>query len=239
MTVCGGWSLEKYDRNGYHAITMWCRSWSCADCAPRRKRQLQSMARSGKPNKFLTLTIRAGMAGTPEEHAQMLSDAFKLLIKRWRRYKPNSEIEYLAIFEPHLSGIPHLHVCLRAPYTDQKWLSAQMSELIDSPHVDIRAVTDQGRVAFYISKYITKANKRFGSMKRYWCSKKYQPPREGNSDADEPRLGAWRLVKESLSSLAEFCRTMQREVVWLSDTEIMAPPGAEWRWRPAWERGPQ
>lgn len=219
MTVCGGWSLVNLRKTPQRAITLRCRSWSCPDCGPLRERALKALARGGKPTKFLTLTIKDRECSV-DEQALLLSDAFRKLIKRWRRHKPNDEIEFLAVFEPHpSSGRPHLHVILRAPFTQQAWLSKQMDDLLDSPIVDIRAITDRRRVAMYIAKYITKSNKRFGSAKRYWSSKRYDLSGfKKKRDYDEFGSG-WQIYQQPLWSIAEEFGNYGVEVEWLSDTE--------------------
>ena len=138
MSVCGGWSLVKHEQTGARAITLWCRSWQCADCMPFRLAGLKRMATDGKPTTFLTLTVNPAIGQSPEHRAQELSDAMKILFKRMRRKFTKSPIEYMAVFEETKKGEPHLHMLLRAPFVPQKWISETMAELIASPIVDIR-----------------------------------------------------------------------------------------------------
>lgn len=56
---------------------------------------------------------------------------------------------------------------------DQRWISAQMTELMGAPIVDIRAIKGKTEVAKYVTKYISKRNIKIGSLKRYWRSKGY------------------------------------------------------------------
>ena len=220
MTVCGGWSIVVPHWTAAKAITMFCRSWSCPDCAPRRRAALKRLAMSGRPTKFLTLTIKDGMAPTPEAEALLLSDAFRKLIKRWRRHKKGHEVEFLAVFEPHKSGRPHLHVMLRAPYTRQEWLSKQMKDLLESPIVDIRAITDRRKVARYVAKYITKSNVRFGSAKRYWSSPRYAPKAEKETKLKDAISGTAYVARAPLWHLASGWQSMGCEVEWIDDNEL-------------------
>ena len=220
MTVCGGWSLVNARGPAVRAITLWCRSWSCPDCAPKRRAKLKRQAMSGKPTKFLTLTISEAHECSVEQQALLLSDAFRKLIKRWRRHKPSTEVEFCAVFEPTKRGRPHLHVMLRAPYTRQEWLSRQMKDLLDSPIVDIRAITDRRKVARYVAKYITKSNIRFGSAKRYWFSPKYQLDKKPKRDPADLWGSGWQIWRDPLWAVAELLGTLCLEVSWLNDHEF-------------------
>lgn len=222
MTVCGGWSIVQARWTATRAITMFCRSWSCPDCAPRRRAALKRAALDGKPTKFLTLTIKDRECSV-EEQALLLSDAFRKLIKRWRRHKKGAEVEYLAVFEPHpTSGRPHLHVMLRAPYTRQEWLSRQMKDLLDSPIVDIRAITDRRKVARYVAKYITKSNIRFGTAKRYWASPRYAPKPEKFKKAPGPLGDTFFVSRSPLWLLARGWEALGRIVEWTTDHEVFS-----------------
>ena len=224
MTVCGGWSIVNARGPAVRAITLWCRSWSCPDCAPKRRARLKRQAMSGKPTKFVTLTIKEDAAKSVEEQALLLSDAFRKLIKRWRRHKPGQEVEFCAVFEPTKAGRPHLHVMLRAPYTRQDWLSRQMKDLLDSPIVDIRAITDRRKVARYVAKYITKSNVRFGSAKRYWFSPKYQLDEKPHRDPGDEWGSGWRVWQSPLWAIAEELKNLYLAVEWISDTELWVIP---------------
>jgi hypothetical protein len=226
MSVCGGWSMVNSRGPVTRAITLWCRSWSCPDCAPRRRAALKKLAMSGKPTKFVTLTIKPGTAGGPDEHALRLSDAFRKLIKRWRRHKHGHEVEFLAVFEPTKKGQPHLHVMLRAPYTRQEWLSRQMRDLLDSPIVDIRAITDRRKIARYVAKYITKSNIRFGTAKRYWTSPRYSLEARRKKTPVEEGGSGWDIWREPLWYVAEVLGNLGHAVEWVSDTEWWLIPGS-------------
>lgn len=84
------------------------------------------------------------------------------------------KIEFLAVFEQHKSGWPHLHILARAQWLGQTWLSLQLEDLIGSPIVHVTRIQDPGRGAAYACKYASKASHRFGTSKRYWKSGGYQ-----------------------------------------------------------------
>ncbi len=156
MTVCGGWSLVKHDVTGTKAITLWCRSWTCADCAPFRVADMKRQAVDGQPTSFITLTVNPRVGQSRDERAQELSDAWKIVVKRARRKFTKAPLEYFAVFEETKKGEPHLHILARCPFIPQRWLSAAMDELISAPIVDIRRVGRVANAARYVAKYVAR-----------------------------------------------------------------------------------
>jgi hypothetical protein len=235
MTLCGGWSLEKHTASGSRAITLWCRSWTCTDCAPFRIAALKRAAIKGNPTTFITLTVNPQRGQSPEERAAELSNAARIMFKRARRKFRKASIEYLAVFEATKRGEPHLHIIARAPFIPQRWLSDTMGELIAAPIVDIRKVGSQRGVARYVAKYISKGPKPFATLKRYWCTPGFAPPLKRVDDADCPWGSGWRVVKVPLIVLADIWRSHARHVEWSGENEIIAPTG---RYPPPWaEKG--
>lgn len=220
MTVCGGWSLVKLELHVAKAITLWCRSWTCPDCAPFRIGGLKKMAVNGQPTTFLTLTVNPAHGQSPDHRAQELSDALKIMIKRARRKFTKAPIEYLAVFEETKKGEPHLHILMRAPFIPQKWLSDTMKELIDAPVVDIRAVGKAINAARYVAKYVGKGPKPFAAMKRYWSTKGYDLT-EKKTPATQDEFGSgWRCWKEPLCCLPNILFPWGVAVQWFGDHEI-------------------
>lgn len=219
MTVCGGWSLVAQEHGHTHAITLWCRSWSCTDCAPFRRAALKRFARDGQPTTFITLTVNPERGTSPEDRAHQLSNAWRIITKRARRKFQKAPLEFLAIFEATKAGEPHLHIVARAPYIPQKWLSAQMDELLSAPIVDIRAVRAPKQIANYISKYVTKAAKNFGSLKRYWASKGYDLQAHTRPKKVKQEFPTWQVWKDSLHTLAERWRSHTLNITWISENE--------------------
>ena len=94
----------------------------------------------------------------------------------------NAKLPYLAVFEATQNGLPHLHIIARVPWMSQKWLSLQMGEIMSSPVCWIKRVADDGRIAFYITKYVGKGSEKFGTLKRYWCTTNWEQPDEDEQD---------------------------------------------------------
>lgn len=92
----------------------------------------------------------------------------------------DEKLPYLAVFEATEQGWPHLHIIARVPWMDQKWLSAQMADLMSSPVCWIKRVGQDGRIVNYITKYVGKGSEKFGTLKRYWTSRNWEQP-----DADK------------------------------------------------------
>jgi len=156
-----------------------CKCWNCSNCGPWRRKRLLRQIEAGRPDKLATITVPENEPGSPTEHAYKLTWAFKQLKKRIRRRWKSEPFEYYAVMEATKRGQPHLHLCLRAPFIPQWWLSQQMRELINAPIVDIRKIHCPRRAARYVSKYVAKDPTTFGNLKRAWHSKNWiveKPP---------------------------------------------------------------
>jgi hypothetical protein len=223
MSVCGGWSLVRHRAHGTEAITMWCRSWLCVDCAPKRVWKLARFASDGQPTTFLTLTVNPAVGESAGQRAQALSDAFKVLVKRARRKFTKCAIEYLAVFEETKRGEPHLHILLRAPFIPQSWISDTMKELINAPIVDIRRVGQARNAARYVSKYLAKGPKPFANLKRYWSSQGYDLTDPELKKAKAAQDTGWRVWQEPLFLLVEAWQNYHHVAVWLNDHSVIFP----------------
>ncbi len=173
--LCSEWSLVKSNGATATVQPLRCRCWTCEECAPIRKRQLMAQAHSGHPNTFLTLTVNPRRGRDHHDRARSLAHAWRKLRQRAMRKYNLDALPFLAVFEKTKAGEPHLHILMRSQWLSQKWLSAQMRELIGAPIVDIRRVHGASKVADYVSKYIGKDPKRFVGTKRYWSSRDYEP----------------------------------------------------------------
>lgn len=170
---CAEWTLVKSQGSEVAAKPLYCRSWTCEECAPKRKRQLQGRACSGKPTTFITLTVNPRVGADPEERRLELSRAWAKVVKRLRRLHGEKSVEYLAVAETTKRGEAHAHILARCPFIPQSLLSTWMEELIGAKIVDIRKVRNAGEAAAYVSKYLAKDPHQFGAAKRYWASRHY------------------------------------------------------------------
>lgn len=166
-------TIVKQQAGKIRAIKLTCRSWSCPDCAKDRKKRLIMEAKEGEPQRFITLTVNPHWFDSPEERARRLVAAWRLVRRRFLKLHPKATIEFMAVIEKTKLGEPHLHIVQRGAFISQKWLSAQMQELIGAKIVDIRYIRSKAKVAEYVSKYVGKEPCQFGTLKRYWRSKRY------------------------------------------------------------------
>jgi hypothetical protein len=145
-----------------------------------RKRQLICEALGGDPNTFLTLTYRVRQSVTPNAAAKDLSRAWRLCRLRLMRHHKLKSLPFLAVMESTVNGWPHLHILLRSRWLSRDLIVRAMSELIDSPVVDLRRIDGKGRVMAYVAKYAGKAAHKFGTAKRYWQSQDYDKREDTN-----------------------------------------------------------
>ena len=173
---CRDRSIVKVEQGVITVAPLRCRCWSCEDCRPDRTRRLIHEARAGKPTLFITLTSRKRSDRSPSWAARELVKCWRLIRRRYAKAHGNGSIPFLAVFEETKLGWPHLHIVARCAWLDQRWLSAQMAELHDSPVVDVRRVDGLRKVAAYVAKYIGKNPMSFDGVKRYWRSLDFLDP---------------------------------------------------------------
>lgn len=173
MAYCNEHLAVKQEGDKSTFVSLPCRAWTCPDCAPKRKKQLTAQAIAGRPDMFLTFTVKRSLHPSDRQAAKALSYAFRLLrLRIMRKFK--RPFPFLAVVERHPgSKWPHIHVLARSKYISQKWLSAQMMELLKSPVVHVTRIDNPGRAAVYCSKYCSKCSEKIGTTKRYWQSKDY------------------------------------------------------------------
>jgi len=199
---CGQASLVNPGKSAFRAVTLWCRSWACDDCSTIRARQLVELAQSGKPTKFLTLTVNPETGSSPEDRARLLVDAWRALVRRICKRQGIKHFAYFCVFEATKAGEPHLHILARMPYVDQAWLSAQMAALIEAPIMDIRAVKSVRHVAYYLAKYVGKDPHHFGTCKRYWTTRDWRVEHPVPEAPDPIWTTVWYVSKWPLAVLA-------------------------------------
>lgn len=201
MSLCTEWSLVKLTEGSNRCRPLYCRSWGCDTCRPKRKSQLLALAASGEPQRFLTLTVNPATGTDPESRLKSLSHAWKVLVKRLRRLYGDKAIEYLAVVEETKRGEPHLHILLRSPFIPWSLISAAMDELINAPIVDIRKIRNQRQVVSYVAKYITKAPAQFGKSKRYWHSKAYELDKLARELFEVDPSERWKIDRRSIGEI--------------------------------------
>ncbi len=210
--LCGEASLVNRGHDGIRAVSLRCRSWKCPECSERRRKQLVSLALSGKTNRFITLTVNPAWGSSPAQRARALADAWRVIVRLAKTKYRQKSLPYLCVFEACESGEPHLHILARFPWISQKWLSDQMARLIGAPIVTVEAVRVTKKAANYIAKYAGKGPFKFAASKRYWSTRDY----ELTKFKPEPPPGRWHshweIVRTPLAALADEWRREGLEV---------------------------
>jgi hypothetical protein len=150
-----------------------CKRWSCETCAKLNRARVVAIAMAAKPRAMLTLTVSSEHYETPDEAALALKRGLRLLRLRLSRHEKLENFEFLAVFEEHESGYPHLHLLIRGKFIPWNKLRDWWEEITGSTHVHIRKIDSVGKAAFYAAKYIGKALHAFANCKRWWRSHAY------------------------------------------------------------------
>lgn len=220
--MCGEFSLVNEDTHSSVATTLFCRAWNCDTCAPKRRAELITLAANGTPNRLLTITVNPQIGVSPADRAAKLARAWRLVVSRAKRQLKLQSIEYLAVFEATKRGEPHLHILCRCGFIPQRWLSAQLNNILRSPIVDIRRVHNASHAARYVAKYIGKAPHRFATCKRYWHTRSWVNGHLQRKDADGFPQGRWRVEASPLWSIAEEWQVRHYQVAWEGRDRITA-----------------
>jgi len=162
-----------------------CKRWSCPVCHELNRARVISLARAGKPRAMLTLTVRSTDYPSPDEAAEALKRGLRLLRLRLSRHPRFKNFEFLAVFERHKSGYPHMHLLIRGDYIPWKVLRGMWERITGSYQVDVRKIDTRGKAAFYVAKYIGKDLSSFEGCKRWWRSRNY------NADEAEDYVPQW------------------------------------------------
>lgn len=211
--VCGQNTVEAEASFGGAAISVKCGRWSCPTCQPERQAQLIAIGMSGHPNRFVTITNRRRPGLSPVQAAREMVEAWRTIIRRFRRINPGKEVEYFCVFEATRNGWPHLHILMRAPYMPQQWLSAQMKGLTGSPVCWIEYIEDSGRAAAYVAKYTGKEPHKFGTLKRYWRSAGYKVASESEWVGALSLFRTWVIRTIPISMIREDWKRWGRDIL--------------------------
>jgi hypothetical protein len=209
-----------------------CKMWSCPTCAELNRKKVIAKALEAKPRAMLTLTVSSKNHASPEEAAAALKRGLRLLRLRLKRDEKLSNFEFIAVFEKHQSGFPHLHLLITGKFIPWSKLQQWWKEITGSTHVDIRKIKNAGTAAFYCAKYIGKDLAAFEGCKRWWRSHGYRDP---NPEAWIPdyALGRGTTYEVDLNGLAfamrleglNVSRLKSGGIAWRAPPDIDAPLG--------------
>ena len=198
--LCTHETAVNFHAYGGHAKPVRCKRWSCEVCAKRNAARVIAIGREGRPNALLTLTVSSKVYPDPDDAAEALKRGLRNLRLRLKRHSRLENFEFLAVFEKHKSGHPHLHLLIKGKYLPWKLMRKWWQALTSSHQIDIRKINSQGMAALYCAKYIGKDLSSFQGCKRWWRSSGYS-----NDNAEdyvpEHFAGTWGRVSTDIHSL--------------------------------------
>jgi hypothetical protein len=186
MVLCTEQSLVKHEGQGITVRPLRCKCWGCDHCKHQRKRDLFFKALRGDPRIFLTLTMRKGQYNSPDEQAEAFVVGWRMLRQFLCRQLGRKKIDFIAIFEKHKSGWPHLHILLRGGYIDHRIIRGWWKSRFNSIHINIKLARNGNQAAHYVTKYVSDDPAVFGTLKRYWSSQGWEKKRP---DSGRPVYG--------------------------------------------------
>lgn len=133
----------------------------------------------------MTLTVNSKNYDCPDDAAADLKKGLRLLRLSLKRHPRLRNFEFIAVFEQHESGWPHLHLLCRAKYIPWRWLRQRWKSVTGSYQLDIRKIKGGRDAARYVAKYIGKDLSPFAHCKRWWRSHGYAPKEEETEEQEE------------------------------------------------------
>lgn len=206
-----------------------CKRWSCPECAKRNRWRVIRESIEGKPKAMLTLTVSSEQHESPAAAAETIKNGLRNLRLSLRRHPRFKDFEFIAIFEKHKSGYPHLHLLIRGSFIPWKWLRKRWEEITGSTHIDIRKIKGTKDAARYVAKYLGKDLTKFEGCKRYWRSHNYSLAQADN-DTDDQTPSPWSRYFADPYKLAEFLKKNGWQVSSQPNgTFTYKPPDDDWR----------
>lgn len=148
-----------------------------------------AIAIKGKPSTMLTLTVNPKAFASEAQAAEALVVGFRRMREAIKERGWSEKFPFMAFFERHKSGWPHLHILCRVPFISQRWISAYFDRRISSPIVDIRRIKGRRQAAAYTAKYLAKDPHRYEGRKRQWRNQSYI----GRQDRRPPSEYPWQM----------------------------------------------
>lgn len=175
------------------AAAIRCKRWSCPVCAEVNRRRVILLAKEARPRALLTLTVSSRAYPEPAAAAEALKRGLRLLRLRLSRHEKLVNFQFLAVFEKHKSGWPHLHLVIKGKYIPWSKLLEWWKEITGSTGIYIQYIRSTGQAAAYCAKYIGKDLAQFPNCKRWWRSHGFSEAPSPDYAEDRPR-GDWQRV---------------------------------------------
>lgn len=148
-----------------------CKSYSCPKHGFIQRQRLEKGIKKWldghKIIRFWTFTMRSDKTKTNEQNNEIFKKAWHRFITELRRNKmltkKERSLQYVKVYELHKTGILHVHlfstVYIHWVKLQSLWdyaLGAQQNKTGKLGNVNVKGMTNSGRAAKYISKYVTK-----------------------------------------------------------------------------------
>jgi hypothetical protein len=178
-TLCPAtYAVKDTENGGIKVVPFYCKQWACERCRSSVSKlwahriyeafaQLQAeRAKKGSYQVlwFVTFTMPSGWQKTNtvgKAHYDYLKKCLSVVIRECR--KKYADYAYVAVFEAHKTGVPHLHMIASRPLPTPNQPEASKHEVHDyAYHHGFGFMCDQQTVnsrkaASYVAKYLTKS----------------------------------------------------------------------------------
>lgn len=114
---------------------------------------------------------------------------------------PDGKLPFIAVMEQTKKGEPHIHAAARAQWIERLWLSREMATLINAPVVGIERPHSPENLAWYLTKYFSKAPHAWPGCKRYWRSQDYALGDAPEADELVALDATWERIEEPLEAV--------------------------------------
>lgn len=233
--LCTPESSVKSNSEEGEAIPVRCKCWSCPTCAKINKRKVILAGISGAPRALLTLTVNRKHYSSPEDAAHALKRGLRNLRLDLKRHPKLENFEYLAVFEEHESGYPHMHLLITGKFIPWHYLRKTWERITGSIHIHIRKIRNSSQAANYTAKYISKSLAAFEGCKRWWRSHGYPRPVDERPD-DQERAKDWGRYEITTDQMAfnlaivgfDVERHRDGRITWSWPPDKGEPPGWQW-----------
>lgn len=188
---------------GIALAVLWCNTWGCEHCGPRRAWKCAEDMKRGLPFMFLTLTVNPAFGINQEQRARRLKAAWVKWVREVRKEHGQEAVEYYYVFEAQKSGEPHMHIVGRWPRIEKEDISAWFEKEVRAPSTRIEGIKDAHKMCHYLAKYLSKGPTRFGTLKRYGYSRKYFIKAKPKPHEDPRWQGQWNIVDRPFNDLLQ------------------------------------
>jgi hypothetical protein len=156
------WSEAK---QRYRIVGCYCHNRHCEPCMKAKSALITNNLRikmqdaAKKQFRFITLTLRHSDAPLKQQ-IKGLYAYYKQLrqLPEWKASQKGGAATLEVKWQPHSKKWhPHLHIISEGTYLSTYWLSTAWRDITDGSHVvDIRLISAEKDVAYYVGKYVTK-----------------------------------------------------------------------------------